>query len=124
MATGFTASRSPARPYSSPGQLGGATPRSQQFNIGANQAGDVATAAGQDPGLNLSSQQFQAQIPGHVVQMSVLQPANPVSANGMAAADFERVLPGLSKPLPSPNGSSQASWDQGIYMRLAGRDEG
>ena len=114
----------PARPYSAPDQLGGNAPRSAEFSTGANQTGDIATSAGQNAGLNLSAAQFAGQTPGRVIQTSVLQPANPVSGNGMSSTDAQRMLPGLSKPLSSPNGSSQDSWEQGIYMRLQGRDEG
>jgi hypothetical protein len=124
MAT-YTGTGQPPRPYATPDQVpDGAEFRSDAFRTGANQSGDIAPSAGQDPGLNLSQQQFAAQIPGRVIQTSVLQPANPVSANGMAAADFERVLPGMSGPMPSSIGFSTKSYQDSLFMRLQGRDEG
>ncbi len=117
-------SSSPPRPYASPDQLGGATPRSQELQRGINGDPDSATATsvGQDPGLTLNSLQFAEQTPTSVVQTSVLQPSNPVSANGMAPADFARVLPGMSRPLPSPVGSSVDTYQKSLLMRLQGRE--
>ena len=60
-------------------------------------------------------------LPRQFSQHSVLQTAMP-SANGMSAADYQRVLPGLSRPLPSPNGSSQDSYQKSLIMRLSGLD--
>lgn len=102
----------------------GAASRVQDFSAGQTGDPDSATTtlAGQNPGLNLNGQQFAAQVPHGVIQTSTLQPANPVSANGMAPADFARVLPGMSRPLPSPNGSSQDSYQKSLIMRLQDRE--
>lgn len=71
-------------------------------------------------GLSEASQRFMARVPGGMLQTSVLQ--NPFrSANGMAATDAERMLPGMSHPMASPNGSSEGSYQQGLYMRLRGQ---
>ncbi len=111
------------RPYASPDQVpDGAEFRSDAFRTGANQTGDIATSVGQDPGLTVNAEQFASQTPGHVIQTSVLQPVNPVSDDGMATADFNRMLPGMSRPLPSPVGSSQDSYQKSIMMRLQGRE--
>jgi hypothetical protein len=113
------------RPYSAPDQLYGATPRTGEFNTGqaGDDPGNAPTSAGQDAGLSLSSQQFNAKTPKAVVQTSVLQPSRP-SMNGMSAQDYERVLPGLTKPLPSANGSSADTYQKSLIMRLQGQDEG
>ena len=90
----------PARPYSAPDQLGGNAPRSAEFSTGANQTGDIATSAGQNAGLNLSAAQFAGQTPGRVIQTSVLQPANPVSGNGMSSTDAQRMFPACRNRYP------------------------
>ena len=72
--------------------------------------------------LGVDSQKFNAMVPKSVVQSSVLQPSR-VSGNGMASADYERVLPGMSKPLVSSNGSSTQSYQDSMFMRLQGMQE-
>jgi hypothetical protein len=58
-ATGFTTDGQPSRPYSSPDQLGGATPRTREFTTGqVGDPGNAATSMSQNAGLNLNSQQF------------------------------------------------------------------
>jgi hypothetical protein len=122
-ATGFTGQ--PVRPYSAPDQLGGNAGRSASFAVGVqgDDSGNTATSLSPDPALNLSSQQFNAMVPKSAGQTSVLQSPLP-GLNGMSQDDYNsRVLPG-GVTLPSSNGSSQASYEQALYMRLAGRDEG
>lgn len=115
---GYAADGTPSRPYSALG-FGGS--RTAEFATGHQGDSDsIATSAGQNPGLALNGQQFAAQVPHGVIQTSTLQPSNPVSANGMAADDYSRVLPGLSRPLPSPNGNSQDSYQKSLIMRLSG----
>lgn len=101
----------------------GAESRVQDFSTGITGNPDSATttSAGQNPGLNLNGQQFMDQIPGRVIQTSVLQ--NPMPGlDGMSQADYDqRVLPGLSQPLPSADGSSQDSYQKSLMMRLEGR---
>lgn len=80
-----------------------------------------AFGTGQDEGkMALNSAKFNAKVPKTFVQSSVLQ--NPFrSANGMAPADAERMLPGMSSPMASSNGSSDGSYQQSLYMRLRGQ---
>ncbi len=118
MVTGFTADGQPSRPYSGPGQLGGNSPRSAAFATG--QAGDPGNTASVSS-LNADAGRFNALVPRQFSQHSVLQTAMP-SANGMSAADYQRMLPGLSRPLPSPNGSSRDSYQKSLIMRLSGLD--
>ena len=102
----------------------GAQSRAQSFSTGL--AGDpdsaTATSASQNPGLSLNGQQFMEQIPGRVIQTSTLQ--NPMPGlNGISAADYEqRMLPGLSQPLPSADGSSLDTYSKSLLMRLQGRE--
>lgn len=80
-----------------------------------------AFGTGQTEGkLNADGVKFMAKVPRGITQTSVLQ--NPFrSANGMAPADAERMLPGMSSPMASPNGSSAGSYQQALYMRLRGQ---
>jgi hypothetical protein len=112
---GFT-SAAPLRPYSTPDQLGGNSPRSAEFATG--QTGDPGNTASVSS-LIQDADRFNSMVPRQFEQHSVLQTAIP-SANGMAAADHARMLPGLSRPLPSPNGSSQDSYQKSLLMRLSG----
>jgi hypothetical protein len=116
---GMTSSGQPSRPYADPGQLGGNAPRSAEFTTGV--LGDPGSTASVSS-LNADADKFNALVPRQFEQHSVLQTAMP-SANGMAAADYERMLPGLSKPLPSPNGSSQDSYQKSLLMRLSGQQD-
>ncbi len=106
------------RPYGSPEDLGGALPRQAEFRTGANQTGDIAG----NSSLNADSERYNALVPRQFSQHSVLQTAMP-SANGLSETDAQRMLPGLSTLLPTQNGSSPSSYEQGIYMRLAGQNE-
>ena len=76
-------------------------------------------------GLSEASARQNALTPLGFHQMSVLQQQLP-SANGMSAADYQRVLPGSAggRPivLPSKNGTSSNTWDQNTFMRLQGRN--
>jgi len=118
-ATGFTSTGQPSRPYSSPDQVpAGAGFRSQEFATG--QLGDPGNTASA-LALNDDADRFNSLVPRQFSQHSVLQTAMP-SANGMSAADYQRVLPGLSRPLSSPNGSSQGSYQKSLIMRLSGLD--
>lgn len=118
--SGMTSSGQPTRPYAGPG-TGGNLSRGGEFQTGLTGTGDpdsIASVAS----LNADADKFNAQVPRQFSQHSVLQTAMP-SANGMAASDYEqRMLPGLSKPLPSPNGSSQDSYQKSLIMRLSGLD--
>ena len=119
MASGFTADGMPTRPYSAPEQVpAGAAPRSAEFTTG--QVGDPGNTASVSS-LIQDADKFNALVPRQFEQHSVLQTAMP-SPDGMAAADYSRMLPGLSKPLPSPNGSSQDSYQKSLLMRLSGQD--
>lgn len=84
-----------------------------------------AFSAGQDPGLSADSMRFNSQVPHGFIQTSVIQQQLP-SANGMAATDYKRVLPGSQggRPviLPSANGTSTNTYDQNTIMRLQGRN--
>jgi hypothetical protein len=112
----MTASGTPGRPYSAPDQLGGNAPRSAEFTTGIT--GDPGNTASVSS-LNQDADRFNALVPRQFAQHSVLQTAMP-SANGMSATDYQRVLPGLSRPIPSPNGSSQDSYNRSLVMRLSG----
>jgi hypothetical protein len=94
----------------------GAAGRSGEFATGV--IGDPANTASVSS-LVQDADRFNSLVPRQFEQHSVLQTAMP-SANGMSAADYQRMLPGLSRPLPSPNGSSQDSYNQSILMRLRG----
>ena len=85
---------------------------------GLNQTGDLAGNAS----INADSERFNALVPRQFSQHSVLQTAMP-SANGMSETDARRMLPGMPGLLPTQNGSSPSSYQQGIYMRLAGQNE-
>jgi hypothetical protein len=112
----------PSRPYQNGMSTGGNAGRSDSFNAGAAPNADNAVmAAGQDAAMSLSSEQFNAQVPQAYSQHSVLQQGMP-SANGMSAKDYQRMIPGLAKPLPSANGTSQDSYEQSLMMRLRGLD--
>ncbi len=80
---------------------------------GAPESRTGAFSLGQD------SARYNAMVPKSVVQSSVLQPSR-VSMNGMSSSDYERVLPGMSKPLPSSIGSSTQSYQDSMFMRLQG----
>lgn len=111
----------PTRPYANPGQLGGNAPRTQQFSTGIS--GDPGSAAGSLSEI-ADSARYNAMIPRQFSQHSVLQTSMP-SSNGYSSRDYqERMLPGLAKPLPSANGTSQDSYDKSLIMRLNGLDEG
>jgi hypothetical protein len=115
---GMTSSGQPSRPYADPGQLGGNAPRSAEMIKGVlGDPGNIASVSS----LNQDADKFNALVPRQFSQHSVLQTAMP-SANGMAAADYQRVLPGLSRPLPSPNGTSADSYQKSLLMRLNGLD--
>lgn len=119
MATGSTSDGQPVRPYSSPDQMPPGTAfRSREFTTGTT--GDPGNAASA-LSLNADADQFNSLVPRQFSQHSLLQTAMP-SANGMSAADYRRMLPGLSRPLPSPNGSSQDSYNKSLIMRLQGRE--
>lgn len=77
-------------------------------------------------GLNQTGERFNSMVPPGFAQHSVLQQSIP-SANGMAAEDAERMLPGLTKGgrpviLPSKNGTSDNTWEQNTYLRLRGQN--
>jgi hypothetical protein len=111
----------PTRAYSTPGQLGGNAPRTPEFSTGIS--GNPASAAGSLSEIT-DSEKYNAMVPRQFSQHSVLQTSMP-SANGYSTRDFqERMLPGLAKPLPSVNGTSQDSYDKSLIMRLNGLDEG
>lgn len=107
------------QPSSSPDQVpNGAAGRTGEFSTGiTGDPGNIASLSS----LNADADRFNAMVPRQFSQHSVLQTAMP-SANGMLAADYQRVLPGLSRPLPSPNGSSQDSYQKSLIMRLSGLD--
>ena len=91
-----------------------------------DQAGAQATGtpegrtAAFSTGLNQTGEKFNSMVPPGIRQSSVLQ--NPFrSGNGMASADAERLIPGMSAPMPSPNGSSDGTYQQSLYMRLRGQ---
>ena len=106
------------RPYGSADDLDGNAPRQQEFMTGLNQGGDLAG----NSSINADSARYNALVPRQFSQHSVLQTAMP-SSNGMSETDARRMLPGLSTLLPTQNGSSPSSYEQGIYMRLAGQNE-
>jgi hypothetical protein len=115
-ASGMTSSGQPSRPYSSPEQVpAGPAPRSAEFDRAGRRPGQPAKLSS----LIKDADKFSTRCPS--VRARVLQTAMP-SANGMAAADYQRVLPGLSRPLPSPNGSSADSYQKSLIMRLSGLD--
>ena len=71
-------------------------------------------------GLTQSGERFQSMVPPKMIQTSVLQ--NPFrSANGMSSADAQRMIMPGSGPMASPNGSSEGSYQQALYMRLRGQ---
>jgi hypothetical protein len=120
MATGFTVDGQPSRPYSSPDQLGGATPRTGQFTIGHQGDPDSAATATTraSTGLTADSLQFNSMVPHGVRPTSVLQPLRP-SMNGQSASDYQRVLPG-GYVLPTQNGQSASSYEASLPLRLSG----
>lgn len=77
-------------------------------------------------GLQQTGQRFNSMVPRGFAPTSTLQQQLP-SANGMAADDYSRVLPGMEhggRPiiLPSKNGTSDNTWEQNTYLRLQGRN--
>ncbi len=118
MATGFTSTGQPVRPYSSAAMTGGNAPRSAEFNTG--QIGDPGSAASVSS-LAADGDRFNSLVPRQFSQQSVLQTAMP-SANGMSTADYQqRMLPGGSM-LPTANGSSTDTYEKSLVMRLQGRE--
>lgn len=123
-APGFTSTGQPVRPYSSAAMTGGNAPRSAEFSTGqAGDPGHIASVRNQDPGLSLSSMQFNAQTPAGVRATSVLQPImrNP-GGNGMSAADAARRLP-TGQYLGSINGTSQSSFEPAAMLRITGQQD-
>ncbi len=122
MATGFTEDGQPVRPYSSPDQLGGATPRSQELQRGIQGDPDSAATATTraSTGLTEDSLQFNAMVPHGVKPTSVLQPLRP-AMNARSVSDYRRVLPG-GYTLPTQNGQSESSWEASSYLRMQGED--
>jgi len=122
MASDPAAGGQPPRPYSSPGQLGGAAPRKGEFTTGVtgdpDSAATVTTRA--STGLTEDSLQFNSMVPGGVRPTSVLQPLRP-SMNARSASDYQRVLPG-GYTLPTQNGQSESSWETSSYLRMQGQD--
>ena len=120
------ADSSPSRPYSSPDQVpAGAEFRSNAFRTGlAGDPDNTATATTRtDTGLTADSLQFNAQVPGGVRPLSVLQPIMANSGNlGMSAADASRRLADGTY-LGSGNGNG-SSFEKSAMLRLSGRDTG
>ena len=110
--------------YGLPGESGG---HLGEFSTGiAGNPANRASVLNQDPGdVRLNSQQFNSMVPRSVVQTSTLQSPLP-SGIGMSETDKARMLPGgqPGRPvmLPSQNGSSLASYQKSLYMRLNGLD--
>jgi hypothetical protein len=119
---GLTASNGPVRPYSTPDQLGGNTPRSAEFATGTMGDPDSAATATTRVGAGLTedSLQFNALVPAGVKPTSVLQPLRP-SMNARSTSDYARVLPG-GYTLPTQNGQSESSWEKSAYLRMQGQD--
>ena len=118
---GFTADGQSSRPYSAPDQLGGATPRFQEFTTGIQGDSDSAATATTraSTGLTADSLQFNSMVPVGVKPTSVLQPLRP-SLNARSASDYQRVLPG-GYVLPTQNGQSESSWETSNYLRMQGQ---
>jgi hypothetical protein len=110
-AAGFTATGQPLRPYSSPDQLDGATPRSTEFATG--QVGDPGNAASS---LNQDSQRWN--LSAQFRPTSVLQPVmrNP-GGLGMSAGDASRRLADGTY-MGSVNGTSISSFEPAAMLRL------
>lgn len=100
----------------------GAAGRTGEFSTGTTgeqDPGNVATAAGQDPHLNLNGQQFNDQVPAGVRPTSVLQPLmrNP-GGLGMSAGDAaRRTITG--QYLGSVNATSVSSFEPSAMLKLA-----
>jgi hypothetical protein len=108
-----------ARPYAAPDQN---APRVQEFSTGQQGETDPARTASirnQDPGLNLNSQQFNAQVPTRVRPTSVLQPlAKNPGGNAMSAGDAaRRTVDGTY--LGSVNATSLSSFEPSAMLKLA-----
>jgi hypothetical protein len=101
----------------------GAAGRTGEFAAGTTGDPDsAASSMNQDPGLNLSSIQFNAQVPKGAVPTSVLVPIEKNPGNlGMSAADASRrTLDGTY--LGSVNGTSASSFVPAAMRRLSGLD--
>jgi hypothetical protein len=114
----------PSRPYSSINQLGGASPRSQEFATGINGDPDSAATATTraSTGLTADSLQFNSMVPHGYQPTSVLQPImkNP-GGNGMSAGDAaHRLADGTF--LGTGNGMSESSFEPAAMLRLSGLD--
>jgi hypothetical protein len=114
-AAGQSSTGQPVRPYSSPDQLGGTTPRSAEFTTGTT--GDPGSAASS---LNADSARYNLLTPKQFEPTSILQAqASRPSMNAMSATDYERVLPG-GYTLPTANGQSTSSYEASLPLRLSG----
>ena len=109
------ASGQPARPYSAPDQLGGATPRTAEMITGFR--GDPDNAA---TSLNQDSQRWN--LSAQFRPTSVLQPLmkNP-GGNGMSSSDAARRLP-TGEYLGSINATSANSFEPAAMMHLTGHN--
>jgi hypothetical protein len=88
--------------------------------------GSAASSLGRDAGLNLNSQQFNAQVPNGIRPTSVLQPImhSNVGGLGMSAGDAARRLP-TGQYMGSGNGTSESSFEPAAMLKLAtGQDTG
>jgi hypothetical protein len=98
MAFGMDDSQAPGAPES----------RSGAFGVGQAEAV-----------INADSAKFNAMVPKGPQLNSVLQPPR-ASSNGMGQGDYARLLPGMTKPLPSFNGQSPGNAEKSLMIRLQG----
>ena len=80
-----------------------------------------AFGTGQVDGLAANGAKFNEMVPKSFTQTSVLQNPYP-TGNGMASGDFERILPGMQKPMASANGYGENTYQQSMLMRLRGQE--
>ena len=89
---------------------------------GVPESRTAAFGTGQGEGsLSNDSVRFNTLVPKSFTQTSVLQNPYP-TMNGMAQSDYQRILPGMSKPMASPNGTSENTFEQSMLMRLRGQE--
>ena len=122
MATGFTADGMPSRPYASPDQLSGETPRTAELQRGiAGDPDNIATVTTRpSAGLLADSAQWSSAGAAGYRPTSVLQPIMTNPGNlGMSAGDAAHRLPDGTF-LGTGNGMAESSFEPAAMLKMSG----